>query len=116
MLGHVPGRPRSAISEARELTVPAQERGLATGSSLDFCGRHVSNHIAEMERSAFGQRVPACQRLFPGCVGVQVPRQFHGVVQYPTDHNQGGLKAVNQEVARPADCLRTCTHGIPAQS
>ena len=43
-------------------------------------------------------------------------RLFHGVVQYPPDHEQGGLEAVNQEVARPADYLRTCTHMIAAQS
>ena len=57
------------------------------------------------------QRAPL---LFPGRFGVQVPRQFHGVVQYPTDHEQGGLNAVDQEVARPTDCLRSCTHVIPA--
>ena len=45
-----------------------------------------------------------------------MPRQFHGGVQYPPDHEQGGLKAVNQKVARPADYLRTCTHVIAAQS
>jgi hypothetical protein len=37
-------------------------------------------------------------------------------VQYPTDHEQGGLKAVNQEVARPADYLRTFRCVISAQS
>jgi hypothetical protein len=45
-----------------------------------------------------------------------VPRQFHGVVQYPTDHEQHGLNAVNQEVARPADYIRTCNNVIAAQS
>ena len=55
------------------------------------------------------------QWLFPGRISaVQVPRQFHGVVQYPPDHEQGGLEAVNQEVARPADYLRSCTHVIAA--
>ena len=43
-------------------------------------------------------------------------RQLHCVVQYPTDHKQGGLKTVNQKVARPADCLRTCRSTIPAES
>ena len=43
-------------------------------------------------------------------------RQFHGVVQYPTDHEQGRLDAVDQEVERPADYIRTRRHVIPALS
>ncbi len=27
------------------------------------------------------------QRLLPRRIGVQVPRQLHGVVQHPTDHD-----------------------------
>jgi hypothetical protein len=49
-------------------------------------------------------------------MGIQVPRQFRGVVQYATDHEQDGIKAVNSEVARPADYLGTCTRVIAAQS
>jgi hypothetical protein len=60
--------------------------------------------------------IAARRRLFPGRVGVQVPRQFHRVVQYPTDHEQGGLNAIDKEVARPADNRRTCAHVMPAQS
>ena len=45
-----------------------------------------------------------------------MPRQFHGVVKYPTDHEQGGLKAVNQEMARPAHYPRSRAHVIPTQS
>ena len=52
----------------------------------------------------------------PGSIGFQVPRQFHGVVQYPTDYQKGGLKAVHEEVARPADDLKACSDVIPAQS
>ena len=52
--------------------------------------------------------------LFPGRIGVQVPRQFHDVVQYPTDDEQSRFNAVDKEVARQADYFRTCTHVIPA--
>jgi hypothetical protein len=45
-----------------------------------------------------------------------VPRQLHGVVQHTTDHDQGSFKAVDEEVAGPADDLRTGLHVIPAQS
>ena len=45
------------------------------------------------------------RRLFPGRFGIQVPRQLHGVVQHPANHQQGRLKAVDQEVARPADVM-----------
>ena len=43
------------------------------------------------------------RRLLPGCVRIQVPSQLHGVVQYPPDHEQRGLKAVDQKVTLPVD-------------
>ena len=38
-------------------------------------------NLAAIERSVNVRRW-----LFPGRIGVQVPRQFHRVVQYPTDY------------------------------
>jgi len=43
-----------------------------------------------------------------------VPRQFNGAAQYPTDHDQAGLKSVSKEAARPANDLRTWTDVGPA--
>jgi hypothetical protein len=38
------------------------------------------------KQSGIEQSVIVRLRLFPGGIGVQVPWQFHGVVQYPTDN------------------------------
>lgn len=35
--------------------------------------------------------------LFPECLVIQVPREFHGVVQNPPDDNLIVLHPVNQE-------------------
>ena len=68
-----------------------------TGRPIGRCALE----LAEIERST-----KASRRL----------RQFHGVVQYATDHDQGRFKAVNKEVARPGDDLRTWSDVIPAQT
>lgn len=56
------------------------------------------------------------RQLFPGRFWIQVPRQLHGVVQHPADHQQGSLNAVDQKVAGPADHPRTGAQVMPAQS
>jgi hypothetical protein len=87
--------------------------GLLTASRVAGHGRlsgRLPCRCAPTKLSAIKRWVNARQRLIPGGIGVQVLRQFYGVVQYPTDNEQGGLKAENREVARPTDDLRTCTH------
>lgn len=71
--------------------------------------------VAVMADGTPGDTSQGRRRLFPGSVGVQMLRRFHGVVQYATDNEQRGLKAVYEEVARPADDARPCGHMIATQ-
>lgn len=67
--------------------------------------------IAAIERPA--ARTGA---LPPRGIGVQVPRDLHGVVQYTTDHEQAGLDAAVNEGAGPADRLLRFIHVYAALS
>lgn len=53
--------------------------------------------------------------LFPGCLGIQVPRQFHGVVQNPADDNPIVLHPVNQKMPWAAHNAGFCSGAFPAQ-
>ena len=44
-----------------------------------------------------------------------MPRQLHGVVQHPANHQQSGLNAVDQEVARPSHYASSAGHVIATQ-
>lgn len=55
-------------------------------------------------------------RLLPRHIRIQVPRQLHGVVKHPPDHDQARFRAVDKKVARPADDLSTGLGVVPAQS
>lgn len=56
------------------------------------------------------------QRLLPMSIRFQVPRQLHGVVKHPTDHDQARFRAVDKKVARPPDDIHTWFDVVPAQA
>ena len=66
--------------------------------------------------AAIEPTVAARQRLLPRRCGVQVPCQLHGVMQNPTNHNEGRFRAVNKKVSRSANNPHTWIDVVPAQS
>ena len=66
--------------------------------------------------AAINLTIAARQRLLPRRFGVQVPCQLHGVMQNPSDHNEGRFRAVNQKMSRSADDPHNGIDVVPAQS
>ena len=78
-------------------------------------------HAENVTRLAADQK-PVClfrkcrrQFLFPECLGIQVAREFHGVVQNPADDNLVVLHPVNQEMPWAAHNAGFRSGALPAQ-
>lgn len=104
-------RCRAVRSELRLTPIGQGEWFAIDGLPDAYTAAAPSRLLAAIELS-----IDARQRLPPRRIGAQVPCQLQGIVQHPTDHDQGRFRSVDKKVARPADDLHTRFDVVPAQS
>lgn len=111
-----PGRVLRVGAQVLNMTPCAGTPGLPGVAARPRLPGHVRLARLGASQIIFASAICDDRRLRPGCFRIQVPSQFHGVVQHPSDHEQCWLNTVDQKVTGPADYASGCVHVPTTQS